>query len=150
VTGTAGTTTMRRAQMRARDGVAITVLVGAIALGTGSALVARGQAAAAPAARKPAAPAAAAATGKPAAKAANPPVPRGKYLVTGGGCNDCHTPWKMGENGPEPDMTRFLSGHPADMTLPPPPQPSGPWIVSAAATFTAWSGPWGTSYTANL
>jgi hypothetical protein len=75
---------------------------------------------------------------------------RGKYLVSSMGCNDCHTPWKMGANGPEPDMTRMLSGHPASLTMPPPPQPSGPWGVTAASTFTAWSGPWGVSYTANL
>jgi len=75
---------------------------------------------------------------------------RGKYLVTVAGCNDCHTPWKLGPNGPEPDMTRMLSGHPQDMTLSRPPKPEGPWIVAAAATNTAWSGPWGVSYTANL
>ncbi|HTN48512.1 MAG TPA: c-type cytochrome [Burkholderiaceae bacterium] len=75
---------------------------------------------------------------------------RGKYLVTTSGCNDCHTPWKMGPKGPEPDMTRMLSGHPEGMALPPAPQPQGPWIVAAAATNTAWSGPWGVSFTANL
>jgi mono/diheme cytochrome c family protein len=75
---------------------------------------------------------------------------RGKYLVTVAGCNDCHTPWKMGASGPEPDMTRMLSGHPEGMALPPAPRPEGPWIVSAAATNTAWSGPWGVSFTANL
>ena len=76
---------------------------------------------------------------------------RGKYLVTVAGCIDCHTPWKMGANGPEPDMTRMLSGHPQDMALPPPPRHvEGPWIVTAAATNTAWSGPWGVSFTANL
>lgn len=84
----------------------------------------------------------------PAANAAA--AARGKYLVTAGGCHDCHTPWKMGANGPEPDMTLALSGHPAGMTLPPPPAPSGPWIVSSTATNTAWAGPWGVSYTANL
>jgi hypothetical protein len=31
---------------------------------------------------------------------ANDKVARGKYLVTTSGCNDCHTPWKMGANGP--------------------------------------------------
>ena len=77
-------------------------------------------------------------------------VTRGKYLVTTSGCNDCHTPWKVGANGPEPDMSRMLSGHPEKMELPAPPQPVGPWMVSAAATNTAWSGPWGISYTANL
>ena len=74
----------------------------------------------------------------------------GKRLTIIGGCNDCHTPLKMGANGPEPDMARELSGHPAQMQLPPAPPPSGPWMVSVAATNTAWSGPWGTSYTANL
>jgi mono/diheme cytochrome c family protein len=75
---------------------------------------------------------------------------RGKYLVTVAGCNDCHTPLTMGPDGPHADMTRMLSGHPQDAALPPPPLPEGPWIVSAAATNTAWSGPWGVSFTANL
>ncbi len=79
------------------------------------------------------------------------PVERGKFLVGIGGCNDCHTPLKMGDKGPEPDFSRMLSGHPAAMQLPPPPAlPPGPWMVVAAATLTAWSGPWGVSYTANL
>jgi mono/diheme cytochrome c family protein len=77
-------------------------------------------------------------------------VALGEHLVNSGGCHDCHTPLKMGANGPEPDMSRMLSGHPASMKLPPPPAPSGPWIVSIAATNTAYSGPWGISYTANL
>jgi hypothetical protein len=77
-------------------------------------------------------------------------IARGAYLVTFGGCNDCHTPFKLGPNGPEPDMSRMLSGHPQQMVLPPPPAPNGPWLMSAAATNTAWAGPWGVSYTANL
>lgn len=82
---------------------------------------------------------------------AGPVVERGRYLVTVAGCNDCHTPWKMGLAGPEPDMTRMLSGHPEQMDLPPAPKlPEGPWIASVSATNTAWSGPWGVSYTANL
>lgn len=77
-------------------------------------------------------------------------VERGRYLVTAGGCNDCHTPLKMGPKGPEPDMARMLSGHPAGTTLPPPPPlPPGPWNVVTAG-LTAWSGPWGISYTANI
>ena len=79
------------------------------------------------------------------------PVARGKYLVSAMGCHDCHTPWKMGPQGPAPDMTRALSGHPADMVMPPPPKlPEGPWVMTAGATMTAWSGPWGVSFTANL
>ncbi|HEX8172161.1 MAG TPA: hypothetical protein VF824_16625, partial [Thermoanaerobaculia bacterium] len=31
-------------------------------------------------------------------------VARGKYLITVGGCNDCHTPWTIQANGkPGPD-----------------------------------------------
>jgi mono/diheme cytochrome c family protein len=78
-------------------------------------------------------------------------VKRGEYLVNAvGGCNDCHTPMKLGPNGPEPDMTKFLSGHQADEKLPPPPAASGPWIATVSASGTAWSGPWGISYTQNL
>lgn len=77
-------------------------------------------------------------------------VARGKYLVTVAVCNDCHTPWKMGPDGPEPDMSRMLSGHPQDMTVPPAPKLEMPWMMSSAATNTAWSGPWGVSFTANL
>jgi mono/diheme cytochrome c family protein len=79
------------------------------------------------------------------------PAERGKYLVTIAGCSECHTPFKMGEHGPEPDMTRYLSGHPQDMKLPPAPTlPPGPWIMVGAATNTAFHGPWGTTFAANL
>lgn len=77
-------------------------------------------------------------------------VERGRYLVNTSGCHDCHTPWTMGANGPEPDMSRMLSGHPREMQLPPPPPLSDPWVMTAAATNTAWAGPWGISFTANL
>lgn len=80
----------------------------------------------------------------------NPAVERGRYLVTVAGCNDCHTPFKMGERGPEPDMTRMLSGHPQSMQMPPAPAASGPWTWSGAATNTAFAGPWGVSYATNL
>jgi hypothetical protein len=67
------------------------------------------------------------------------------------GCNDCHTPWKIGPRGPEPDMTRALTGHPEEMKMPAAPVlPPGPWVWVAAATNTAFAGPWGTSFTANL
>jgi cytochrome c553 len=78
------------------------------------------------------------------------PVERGQYLVTAMGCNDCHTPWHLGPNGPEPDMARMLSGHPATMALPAAPTASDAWPVGVSASMTAWAGPWGTSYTANL
>ena len=78
------------------------------------------------------------------------PVERGAELVAKGLCDDCHTPWVMGPEGPHPDMTRRLSGHPADMPMPPPPAAEGPWIAAIGATNTAWAGPWGVSFTANL
>lgn len=76
-------------------------------------------------------------------------VQRGEYLVKFGDCTACHTPLKFGPNGPEPDMTRFLSGHPEDTKLPPPDLKPGPWFA-ATAGMTAWAGPWGISYAANI
>jgi mono/diheme cytochrome c family protein len=95
-----------------------------------------------------AAPVVAQATGTAPMKA---DVERGKYLVTIMGCHDCHTPKKMGPQGPEPDMSRMLAGHPEGSKLPPPPTlPPGPWIGTMSADLTAWSGPWGISYAPNL
>ena len=78
-------------------------------------------------------------------------VARGKYLVDIMGCHDCHTPMKMGANGPEWDMTRALSGHPEELVMPPAPAlPPGPWVASIGATFTAFASPAGTVFTKNL
>lgn len=77
-------------------------------------------------------------------------VERGKYIVNAGGCHDCHTPHIMGPNGPEPDMSRMLSGHPESIKVDKPPKLDGPWVAAATGTMTAWTGPWGISYTANL
>jgi mono/diheme cytochrome c family protein len=78
-------------------------------------------------------------------------IARGKYLVTTSGCHDCHTPLHVGQAGPEPDMSRMLSGHPESLVINQPAVlPAGPWNVAAAPTNTAWSGPWGVSFTANL
>jgi hypothetical protein len=85
-----------------------------------------------------------------ATRAAEARVERGRYLVSVIGCNDCHTPLKMGPHGPEPDTSRFLSGHPEAVGVTPPAAPHGSWLWSAAATNTAFAGPWGVSYTANL
>jgi mono/diheme cytochrome c family protein len=78
------------------------------------------------------------------------PVARGEYLVTFAGCNDCHTPMILGPDGPMRDPDHMLAGHPEELVMPPAPPPSGPWAASVSATFTAWNGPWGTSFTANL
>jgi hypothetical protein len=80
---------------------------------------------------------------------------RGEYLVNFGGCHDCHSPKVMTANGPAPDKTRLLSGHPADAQLPAlPPGLIGPapsqWAAITNGDLTAWVGPWGTSFAANL
>ena len=83
-------------------------------------------------------------------QAANARVERGQYLVTILACGDCHTPFRMGPQGPEPDQSRALSGHPAGMKLPAvPPLPEG-WMWVGSATNTAFAGPWGVSYAPNL
>lgn len=85
----------------------------------------------------------------PAGKGKSAMVERGKYLVATSACNDCHTPKKMGANGPEPDMSRELSGHIA-AKVPAPPPASGAWPIHSNGDLTAWAGPWGISYTRNL
>jgi hypothetical protein len=77
-------------------------------------------------------------------------VRRGEYIVNSAGCHDCHTPLKMGPEGPEPDTTRMLSGHPETMPVSKPATLEGPWFWAGTATNTAYTGPWGISYTANL
>ncbi|MSU90779.1 c-type cytochrome [Rhodobacteraceae bacterium 2CG4] len=77
-------------------------------------------------------------------------VKRGEYLVTTSACHDCHTPFKMGDNGPEWDMERALSGHPESEVITEGAALSGPWAAASSMTNTAWSGPWGVSFTANL
>jgi mono/diheme cytochrome c family protein len=49
------------------------------------------------------------------ANAASPQVERGKYLVTLGGCSDCHTP---GNFFGKPDMKRFLGGSEVGFEIP--------------------------------
>jgi mono/diheme cytochrome c family protein len=79
-------------------------------------------------------------------------VQRGAYLVTTGGCGDCHSPKIFTERGPEPDPERLLSGHPADSRLPELDidriTPDG-WILFSN-DLTASVGPWGISFSANL
>ena len=90
---------------------------------------------------------------------ADPPPPtaeeiveRGRYLVTVGGCNDCHTPKVFSGAGASMDESRLLSGHPEDLELPdysfdeigP-----GEWVL-LNEHLTAAVGPWGVSFAANL
>jgi hypothetical protein len=88
----------------------------------------------------------------PAAAPTETPAERGKVLVTAGGCHDCHSPKKLGPRGPEPDMDRMLSGHPegSKITEPFKPAAGSPWTIATTDDLTAWSGPWGVSFPANL
>ncbi len=79
-------------------------------------------------------------------------IAKGKYLVTVGGCNDCHSPKVMTAMGPEPDTTRLLSGHQEGSPLPPITYDGtkpGNWMLFSPS-LTAFVGPWGISYAANL
>src|SRR5690348_10832867 len=88
----------------------------------------------------------------PPAATTQSPVARGKYLAVVTGCHDCHTPKKLGPKGPEPDMSRMLSGHPenAKITGSFTPAKGTPWMIATNQDLTAWSGPWGVSFAANL
>lgn len=79
-------------------------------------------------------------------------VARGEFLVTFGGCGDCHTPKVFTPQGPVPDTSRLLSGSPSttqingvDNKLVQP----GKWILFTQ-DITAAVGPWGASFAANL
>ncbi len=75
-------------------------------------------------------------------------IKRGQYLATIAGCNDCHTPKIITPEGVALDSSRLLSGHPQDAKLPPIPN-SLEWVHFNPGS-TAFVGPWGISYGANL
>jgi len=79
-------------------------------------------------------------------------IKRGEYLVTIAGCHDCHTPKIMTPQGPALDTGRILSGYnsnvafvPADSNI----TRTGQWVLFNA-DLTAGTGPWGTTFAANL
>jgi len=71
-------------------------------------------------------------------------IDRGRYLVSITACHDRHSPKVDAQMTPDP--TRLLSGRPAT-TMPP---LQGPQEIRVSLDLTAWSGPWGNSYAANL
>ncbi len=78
-------------------------------------------------------------------------VERGRYLVAAMGCGGCHTPKTLGATGPKSDPARFLAGHPEGSALDSAPVlPQGTWTVVSSWDSTAFAGPWGVSYAANL
>lgn len=78
-------------------------------------------------------------------------VKRGEYLVTVGVCDDCHSPKKMGPKGPEIDPELRLSGYPSSRPIPRfDSVQAKKGMVQFNEDFTAYAGPWGLSFSANL
>lgn len=75
-------------------------------------------------------------------------IARGKYLTTVGSCHDCHTPKIMTPHGPILDTTRFLSGHPQGDPIATVVR-TNDWVLFSN-DLTAFVGPWGMSFSANL
>jgi len=78
-------------------------------------------------------------------------VEKGKYLIEIMGCNDCHSPKKMGPNGPEVIPELMLSGYPATREI----VKFDSKMISAGFSIfypdlTAAAGPWGVSFAGNL
>lgn len=78
-------------------------------------------------------------------------VQKGEYLVTIMGCNDCHSPKKMGPQGPMVIAEVMLSGYPGDRPLPKVEVQAlkKNWVLFVE-DFTAAAGPWGVSFAGNL
>lgn len=77
-------------------------------------------------------------------------VKRGEYLVSTIGCDDCHSPKKMGPQGPELDITLRFSGYPASRPLPSFDTGTAKNWALFNADLTACVGPWGTSFAGNI
>lgn len=77
-------------------------------------------------------------------------IKRGEYLVTIMVCDDCHSPKVFGPNGPEVYMSRRLSGHPSEINIPSADTATARSWVLFENDLTAYIGPWGTTFSANL
>lgn len=78
-------------------------------------------------------------------------IARGEYLVNTIGCDDCHSPKRMGAHGPELIPELRFSGFQKDGKLPPADTKAvqNGWALFAP-DLTAAVGPWGISYAANI
>jgi len=77
-------------------------------------------------------------------------IKKGEKLVAVLGCGDCHSPKVMTPMGPAPDPDRILSGHREDEQLPAYDKEILKSYVLFNMNSTAVTGPWGTSFAANL
>jgi hypothetical protein len=78
-------------------------------------------------------------------------VKRGEYLVNTMGCDDCHSPKRMGSHGPEIIPELRLSGYPSDrpLTSADTNVVKKGWMLFSDDLTTA-VGAWGQSFAANL
>lgn len=78
-------------------------------------------------------------------------IARGEYLVNTIGCDDCHSPKRMGAHGPELIPELRFSGFQKDGKLPPADKKAvqNGWALFAP-DLTAAVGPWGISYASNI
>jgi hypothetical protein len=78
-------------------------------------------------------------------------IQKGEYLVKIIGCNDCHSPKKMGPQGPEIITDLMLSGYQANRIMKKVDSNiiKDGWILFVD-DLTATAGPWGISFSANL
>lgn len=78
-------------------------------------------------------------------------VKRGEYLVNSMGCDDCHSPKRMGAHGPELIPELRFSGFPSNGQLPKPnmEEVKKGWTM-LSPDLTSAVGPWGQTYAANL
>lgn len=81
----------------------------------------------------------------------NDSIKRGEYLVKTIGCHDCHSPKEMTDRGPQEISELALSGYQAGDSLP---QVNSEALQSGwmlmNGQLTAFVGPWGISYSANI
>jgi len=74
----------------------------------------------------------------------------GHHLATICVCGDCHTPKKMTPQGPVDDSSLLFSGHPSQMPVAAISAAEHAQGLAATSDLTAWTGPWGNSYAANI
>lgn len=78
-------------------------------------------------------------------------VKRGEYLVNAVGCDDCHSPKKMGPNGPEIIEDLRFSGYPSERIISKVDTNTVKlgWMM-LGSDLTSAVGPWGMSFSANI
>lgn len=78
-------------------------------------------------------------------------IKRGEYLVNAVGCDDCHSPKRMGAHGPEVVPETRFGGYPASRpVIKPDSADLKKGYVLLGGDLTSAVGPWGISFSANI